>query len=43
MADLDMVISFIGSKNGIKQKDSNDESFSNVYGESIIKLKWGKV
>jgi hypothetical protein len=43
MSDLDMVIPFIGSKNGIKQKDNSDESFSNIYGESVIKLKWGKV
>jgi hypothetical protein len=43
MSDLDMVIPFIGSKNGIKQKDDADESFSNIYGESVIKLKWGKV
>jgi len=43
MSDLDMVIPFIGSKNGIKQKDEDDESFSNIYGESVIKLKWGKV
>jgi len=43
MSDLDMVIPFIGSKNGIKQKDNRDESFSNIYGESVIKLKWGKV
>jgi len=43
MSDIDMVIPFVGSKNGIKQKNSSDESFSNIYGESVIKLKWGKV
>lgn len=43
MSDLDMVIPFIGSRSGIQQKDSNDTSFDNIYGDSIIKLKWGKI
>lgn len=43
MSDLDMIIPFIGSRDGIKQKDSNDTSFENLYGDSVIKLKWGKI
>jgi hypothetical protein len=43
MADLDMIVPFIGSKSGIAQKDSSDNSFDNIYGESHIKLKWGKI
>jgi len=43
MSDLDMVIPFIGSRDGIKQKSSNDTSFENLYGDSVIKLKWGKI
>ncbi len=47
MSDLDIVNSFISSKDGMKNKVANpsitDTSFDRIYGESRIKLKWGKI
>jgi hypothetical protein len=47
MSDLDIVNSFISSKDGMKNRVANsgvaDTSFDRIYGESRIKLKWGKI
>lgn len=43
MADLDMVNSFITSKDGMNQVSETDTSFDNVYVDSALNLKWGKV
>jgi len=43
MSDLDVINPFIASKDGIAQRNSNDKSFDKIYGDSIIKLKWGKI
>lgn len=43
MSDLDMVKTFISSKDGMDQKSATDTSFDEVYEDSEITLKWGKV
>tara|TARA_R110000764_G_scaffold55792_2_gene121754 strand:+ start:127 stop:687 length:561 start_codon:yes stop_codon:yes gene_type:complete len=43
MSDLDMVKSFISSKDGMDQKSATDTSFDEVYEDNEITLKWGKV
>ncbi len=42
MSDLDMVNSFISSKDGMDQVSSSDTSFDSVYIDSALNLKWGK-
>ena len=43
MSDLDLVNSFITSKDGMDQKSDTDTSFNQVYDTSEITIKWGKV
>ena len=43
MSDLDMVRPFITSKDGMDQKSATDTSFDEVYDNSEITIKWGKV
>ena len=43
MSDLDMVNNFISSKDGMDQKSDTDTSFDEIYNDSEITLKWGKV
>lgn len=43
MSDLDMVKTFISSKDGMDQKSTTDTSFDEVYEDSEIMMKWGKV
>jgi len=42
MADLDMVKTFISSKDGMDQKSVTDTSFDEVYSDNEVTLKWGK-
>lgn len=42
LADLDMVNSFIASRDGMDQKDLTDTSFDQIYENSAIEVKWGK-
>ena len=43
MSDLDLVRSFITSKDGMDQKSSTDTSFDDIYDGNEVTLKWGKV
>jgi len=43
LADLDMVNSFMTSRDGMDQKSSVDTSFDQVYESSAIEVKWGKI
>jgi hypothetical protein len=43
LADLDMVNSFITSRDGMDQKSSTDTSFDQIYESSAIEVKWGKI
>lgn len=43
MSDLDMVKNFITSKDGMDQKSTLDTSFDEIYENSEITIKWGKV
>ena len=43
MSDLDMVRTFITSKDGMDQKSATDTSFDEVYDKSEISFRWGKV
>ena len=43
MSDLDMVRNFITSKDGMDQKSTSDTSFDEIYDNSEITIKWGKV
>ena len=43
MADLDMINSFITSRDSMHQRNSNDTSFDEIYDSSELDLKWGKV
>lgn len=43
MSDLDMVRPFITSKDGMDQRSATDTSFDEVYDNTEITLKWGKV
>jgi hypothetical protein len=43
LADLDMVNSFITSRDGMDQKSSTDTSFDQIYESSAIEIKWGKL
>lgn len=43
MSDLDIINSFIASKDGMDQKSSTDTSFDKIYGDAVIRLKWGKI
>tara|TARA_R110000744_G_scaffold355_1_gene1255 strand:+ start:2418 stop:2978 length:561 start_codon:yes stop_codon:yes gene_type:complete len=43
MSDLDMVRTFITSKNGMDQKSLTDTSFDEIYDNAEITVKWGKV
>ena len=43
MADLDMVNSYVTSRDSIKQRNPNDTSFDEIYDSSELDLKWGKV
>ena len=43
MSDLDLVRTFITSKDGMDQKSATDTSFDEVYDNTEITLKWGKV
>ena len=43
MSDLDMVKTFISSKDGMDQKSATDTSFDEVYDDNEITLRWGKV
>lgn len=43
MSDLDIINSFIASKDGMAQKSSSDTSFDKIYGDAVIRLRWGKI
>lgn len=43
LADLDMVNSFMTSRDGMDQKSSTDTSFDQIYESSAIEVKWGKI
>jgi hypothetical protein len=43
LADLDMVNSFMTSRDGMDQKSSIDTSFDQIYESSAIEVKWGKI
>ena len=43
MSDLDLVNTFITSKDGMDQKSDTDTSFDEIYEGGEITLKWGKV
>lgn len=43
MSDLDLVRTFITSKDGMDQKSATDTSFDEVFDGNEITLKWGKV
>jgi hypothetical protein len=43
MADLDMVRSFITSKNGMDQRSSSDTSFDAIFKDKSVSVKWGKI
>lgn len=43
MSDLDMVRSFMTSKNGMEQVSSSDTSFKEIFENKEITVKWGKV
>jgi len=43
MSDLDLVKTFITSKDGMDQKSDTDTSFDEVYEGNEITIKWGKV
>jgi hypothetical protein len=43
MADLDMVNSYVTSRDSIKQRSSTDTSFDEIYDNSELEIKWGKV
>lgn len=42
MADLDLVNSFISSKDGMDQKSDTDTSFDQIFKDNYTNLKWGK-
>lgn len=43
MSDLDIIVPFISSRDGMDQKSSSDTSFDKIYGDNLVKLKWGKI
>jgi len=43
MADLDAVNNFVCSRDGMDQKSSTDTSFDDIFEDSQINIKWGKV
>jgi len=43
MSDLDMVNTFITSKDGMDQRNINDTSFDEIYTDNEVSLKWGKI
>jgi len=43
MSDLDRVNSFITSRDGMDQIDATDTSFDNVFVDTALTVKWGKV
>jgi len=43
MSDLDMVRSFMSSKNGMEQVNPDDTSFKEIFENKEITVKWGKV
>ena len=43
MSDLDMVKTFITSKDGMDQKSAIDTSFDEIYDDSEITIRWGKI
>jgi len=43
LADLDMINSFVSSRDGMDQKSSTDTSFDQIYDNSAIEVKWGKI
>ena len=43
MSDLDLVNTFITSRDGMDQKSTSDTSFDEVYDGSEITVRWGKV
>jgi len=43
MADLDMINSFLTSRDSMHQRNANDSSFDEIYDSSELDLKWGKV
>lgn len=43
MSDLDLVRTFITSKDGMDQRSSTDTSFDDIYDGTEVTLKWGKV
>ena len=43
MSDLDLVKTFMTSKDGMDQRSATDTSFDEVYDGSEITIKWGKV
>jgi len=43
MSDLDMVNSFVTSRSSMKQRNANDTSFDEIFDNSELELKWGKL
>jgi len=43
LADLDMINSYITSRDGMDQKSLTDTSFDQIYENSAIEVKWGKI
>jgi hypothetical protein len=43
LADLDMINSYITSRDGMDQKSLKDTSFDQIYENSAIEVKWGKI
>jgi len=43
MADLDMINSFLTSRDSMHQRNNDDTSFDEIYDSSELDLKWGKV
>ena len=43
LADLDMINSFVTSRDGMDQRSSTDTSFDQIYESSSIEVKWGKI
>jgi len=44
MSDLDIIVPLIASRDSARSRSSNtDKAFDKLYGNSVIRLKWGKI
>lgn len=43
MSDLDMVNSFVTSRSSMKARNATDTSFDEIFDNSELELKWGKI